>query len=178
MNSLVSHVKRTSLGWLAVVASAKGLRWIFLSPNRKQALFEMKRQFPHLDCALGKSAVHKPPVIEGRIFEGWIDAVVGAVEQPDKAWQAPLDISGTSFQRGVWKALQGIPAGSVWTYGQLAAHLGRPRAARAVGSACGANPVPFLVPCHRVVASNGGLGGFGLGLDIKRALLKREGVRY
>jgi O-6-methylguanine DNA methyltransferase len=60
----------------------------------------------------------------------------------------------------------------------LAKHLGRPRAARAVGSACGANPVPFLVPCHRVVASNGGLGGFGLGLSVKRVLLEREGVRY
>ncbi len=178
MNNLEARVKHTSLGWLTVVASAKGLRWIFLAPDRNQVLLEVNRQFPHLEWSGKGSRAQTTPVLERQVFENWINAVVGAVEEPDKVWRAPLDITGTSFQQSVWKTLQGIPAGSVWTYGQLATHLGRPRAARAVGSACGANPAPFLVPCHRVVASNGGLGGFGLGLEIKRALLEREGVRY
>jgi len=87
----------------------------------------------------------------------------------------PLDLSGgTTFQRKVWEALRQIPAGRTKSYGQLAAALGRPGAARAVGSACGANPIPLLIPCHRVLAAGGGLGGFSGGLHWKRQLLARE----
>ncbi len=173
MSDLTFHLKHTSLGWLPVVTSAKGLRWASLAPNQEQALFLANCQFPELPLhGAGGASRRSAPCGD------WVNAVVGAAEQPGKLWQAPLDVHGTPFQRAVWTALQGIPAGSVWTYGQLAKHLGHPRAARAVGSACGANPIPFLVPCHRVVASNGGLGGFGLGLEVKRALLEREGVRY
>jgi O-6-methylguanine DNA methyltransferase len=89
----------------------------------------------------------------------------------------PLDLSrGTDFDRAVWGALRRIPPGETRTYGDVARALGRPRAARAVGNACGRNPVPVVVPCHRVVAS-GGIGGFGLGLGLKRRLLALEGVR-
>ncbi len=87
----------------------------------------------------------------------------------------PLDLSaGTDFQRCVWKALCGIPLGQTVTYAQLARTIGRPQAVRAVGQACGANPIPVLIPCHRVVAANGGLGGFSSGLEWKRRLLARE----
>lgn len=86
----------------------------------------------------------------------------------------PLDIQGTAFQRRVWQELQRIPVGETRSYGEIAEAVGAPRAARAVGSACGKNPVVFVVPCHRVIASDGGLGGYGLGLDIKRRLLDRE----
>ena len=173
MSDLTFHLKQTSLGWLPVVASEKGLRWASLAPNQEQALFLANCQFPEL-LLHGAGGTSR----RSALCEDWVNAVAGAAEQPGKLWQAPLDVLGTPFQRAVWTALQGIPAGSVWTYGQLAKHLGCPRAARAVGSACGANPVPFLVPCHRVVASNGGLGGFGLGLEVKRVLLEREGVCY
>lgn len=81
---------------------------------------------------------------------------------------------GTSFQRSVWSALCEIPFGRTWSYQQVAETVGRPRAARAVGQACGANPVPIVVPCHRVLASSGGLGGYGGGLHIKRFLLNLE----
>ncbi len=88
----------------------------------------------------------------------------------------PLDLAaGTPFQRKVWAALRQIPAGQTESYGHLAAVLGAPKAARAVGSACGANPVPLFIPCHRVVPSGGGLGGFSGGLHWKRRLLAREG---
>jgi O-6-methylguanine DNA methyltransferase len=87
----------------------------------------------------------------------------------------PLDLAaGTPFQRKVWAALRRIPAGRTESYGQLAAAVGAPKAARAVGSACAANPMPLLIPCHRVIASGGGLGGFSGGLHWKRLLLARE----
>jgi O-6-methylguanine DNA methyltransferase len=89
----------------------------------------------------------------------------------------PLDLAtGTPFQRKVWAALRQIPAGQTESYGRLAAALGAPKAARAVGSACGANPVPLLIPCHRVVPAGGGLGGFSVGLHWKRRLLAIEGA--
>jgi len=87
----------------------------------------------------------------------------------------PLDLAaGTPFQRKVWAALRLIPAGQTESYGQLAAALGAPKSARAVGNACGANPIPLLIPCHRVLPSGGGLGGFSGGLRWKRLLLAQE----
>jgi AraC family transcriptional regulator of adaptative response/methylated-DNA-[protein]-cysteine methyltransferase len=84
-----------------------------------------------------------------------------------------VDISaGTRLQQAVWRALRGIPKGTTVSYGQLAARVGRPRAARAVGNIVGQNPVAFILPCHRVVRSDGSLGGFGLGADIKEYLLE------
>ena len=89
----------------------------------------------------------------------------------------PFDLSvGTAFQQLVWRALLKIRPGQFRTYAQLAVEVGRPKAARAVGAACGANPIPVLIPCHRVLASGGGLGGFSGGLEWKRRLLEREGV--
>ncbi len=87
-----------------------------------------------------------------------------------------LDLQGTPFQFMVWSALRDIPPGKVATYGEIAAEIGRPRAARAVGQACGSNKVVLFVPCHRVVAAQGKLGGFGSGLKLKEALLRHEGV--
>ena len=89
----------------------------------------------------------------------------------------PLDFTGgTEFQRAVWQALQEIPAGHTRSYGEIARLIGKPNAVRAVGGACGANPIPVLVPCHRVLAANHKLGGFSSGLDWKRKLLRREGL--
>jgi O-6-methylguanine DNA methyltransferase len=88
----------------------------------------------------------------------------------------PLDLSaGTKFQIRVWNALRKIQHGKTESYGEIARVVGKPKAVRAVGGACGANPIPVLVPCHRVLAANG-IGGFGGGLDWKRRLLAREGV--
>ena len=90
----------------------------------------------------------------------------------------PLDFSaGTNFQRAVWSAMLEIRPGHTLTYGAIARAIGRPNAVRAVGGACGANPIPVLVPCHRVLAANNKLGGFSGGLEWKRTLLEREGVK-
>ena len=88
----------------------------------------------------------------------------------------PLDLAGTEFQKSVWSALRKLSPGKTKSYGEIATAIGRPKAVRAVGGACGANPVPVLVPCHRVLAANKKLGGFSGGLDWKRKLLAREAV--
>ncbi|HOW67015.1 MAG TPA: methylated-DNA--[protein]-cysteine S-methyltransferase [Candidatus Paceibacterota bacterium] len=95
--------------------------------------------------------------------------------QPDRL--PPLDLSaGSPFQQEVWQFLLTIPAGETRTYGEVAEALDRPGTARAVGQACGANPIPVLIPCHRVLGARGSLGGFSAGLRWKRLLLEREGV--
>ncbi len=89
----------------------------------------------------------------------------------------PLDVGGyTQFERAVWGAMSEIPYGETRSYRWLAQRIGKPRACRAVGNACGKNPLPIVQPCHRVVGSNGRLGGFSGGLDLKRHLLRLEGV--
>jgi methylated-DNA-[protein]-cysteine S-methyltransferase len=95
-----------------------------------------------------------------------------------RRFTVPVAAEGTPFQKAVWAELARIPYGKRRTYGELAAALGRPRGARAVGAACGANPVPVLVPCHRVVGADGSMGGFGAGLAVKAKLLdiERDGV--
>ncbi len=102
------------------------------------------------------------------------DTVQRAVEAPSKTTRLPLDMAGTPFQRAVWLELQAIPAGSTSTYSEIARRIGRPTAARAVAQACAANSLAVLVPCHRVVRSDGSLSGYRWGTDRKRELLARE----
>jgi methylated-DNA-[protein]-cysteine S-methyltransferase len=90
-------------------------------------------------------------------------------------FDVPMELDGTDFQREVWTELSRIPYGETISYGELARRVGRPSAPRAVGQANGRNPIPVIVPCHRVLASNG-IGGYGGGLKVKRALLAVEGV--
>ncbi len=89
----------------------------------------------------------------------------------------PIELDGTAFQREVWLALAEIPYGKTISYAELASMVGRPSAFRAVGQANGSNPIPIVLPCHRVIASGGGIGGYGGGLDVKRRLLALEGVQ-
>ncbi len=97
------------------------------------------------------------------------------VGKPPKEFP-PLDPAGTDFQKKVWNALRKIPPGKTKSYGEIAEAIGKPKAVRAVGGACGANPIPVFVPCHRVLAAHGKIGGFGGGLEWKRKLLSEEGV--
>ncbi|HZP43428.1 MAG TPA: methylated-DNA--[protein]-cysteine S-methyltransferase [Candidatus Binatia bacterium] len=111
-----------------------------------------------------------PGGVIGRLrayMEGDLDALASVV----------VDTAGTPFQEAVWRAMRAIPAGETVSYGALARRLGAPAAVRAVGAASGANPVPVVVPCHRIVGADGGLTGFGGGLARKRWLLAHEGAR-
>jgi AraC family transcriptional regulator of adaptative response/methylated-DNA-[protein]-cysteine methyltransferase len=104
----------------------------------------------------------------------WVQGVVGIAEGRSPHTSLPIDIRGTAFQQQVWRALQKIPAGRTRSYADVARSIGHPGAVRAVGSACGANPTALVVPCHRVVRTDGALGGYRWGLDRKRQLLESE----
>lgn len=104
----------------------------------------------------------------------YLPVVADAIGQPWQDVQLPLVPKGTAFQRDVWEAVRSIPVGETRSYQDIATLLGRPTAARAVGSANGANPIAVLIPCHRLVRGNGGLAGYAYGLDRKQALLDKE----
>ena len=114
-------------------------------------------------------------LVEGAIPDDLAEAVLARIEGPVGDADLPLDMGGTPFQQRVWAALSDIPAGETRSYAEIAAVLGNPKASRAVGGANGANPVAVLVPCHRVVAADGSLGGYAYGTKIKAELLRREG---
>ena len=126
-----------------------------------------------------------PEEHEGKpVPKGWRrddDAFADAVAQLSAyfagtltAFDLPLRPAGTAFQQTVWRALREIPFGATTSYGALAARIGRPKASRAVGAANGANPLPIVVPCHRVIGADGSLPGFGGGIEVKRFLLEHE----
>lgn len=151
----------TTLGEMLVAATDKGVCRLSFNEGREA----LERRFPKAELVEG-----------GADFAALLEKVVAAVEAPGDFGHIPLDVKGTAFQEAVWRELQRIPAGETRTYAQLAAAVGRPKAVRAAGSANGANNVAVLIPCHRVIATGGGLGGYAYGLKIKRELLDREGV--
>ena len=122
----------------------------------------------HRARALGRTAVPAE-----RETASLVERIFGASDQALR--EMPLWLTGTAFQRRVWQALREVPRGETVSYGDLARQIGRPRASRAVGAAVGANPIAYVVPCHRVVRADGGLGGFRWGLRFKRSLLRAEG---
>ena len=106
-----------------------------------------------------------------------VQRTVEAVNSPERPHDLPMDVRGTAFQQAVWRELSRIPPGESLSYAALAAKAGKPGAARAAGSACGANNVAVLIPCHRARRGDGSPGGFAYGLERKAALLEREGYR-
>ena len=128
--------------------------------------------------ALVRDSSRRLPLMKIRRWHRTTSAALKAIlaGRKPKAFP-PLDARGTAFQKSVWRVMQNIPLGKTKSYGEVASAIGNPKAVRAVGSACGANPLPVLVPCHRILATNHKLGGFGGGLDWKRSLLKREGIK-
>ena len=151
----------TTLGNMLVAATEKGVCCLSFDEGEE----ELRARFPN--AAL---------VEAGDEFRRLFEQATAAVEQPVNATTAeiPLDVKGTAFQQRVWQALREIPAGETRSYGELAAALGNPKASRAVGGANGANNIAVLIPCHRVIAADGGLGGYAYGTEIKAELLRRE----
>ena len=151
----------TTLGPMLVAATDKGVCRLSFNEGREA----LSARFP------------KAALIEGGAeFAALLKQVIAAVEAPGDFVHIPLDVKGTAFQEAVWQELRRIPAGETRTYAQLAAAIGRPKAVRAAGSANGANNVAVLIPCHRVIATGGGMGGYAYGLEIKRKLLAKEGA--
>ncbi len=146
--------------WLA--ATEKGVCAISFEPPREGARPERKEPGPPRAVEILKEAESAL----ARYFEGDADALESV----------PIDAEGTEFQRRVWEALRKIPSGQTLSYGEIARAVGRPKAVRAVGAANGSNPVPIVVPCHRVIGADGTLTGYGGGLERKQWLLKHEGA--
>ena len=149
----------TTLGRMLVAATAKGVCRLSFEEGEEA----LRVRFPNAELRKG-----------GEDFAAMVEAVVAAVEAPGLPNSVPLDVRGTAFQEAVWRELRAIPPGETRSYAQIAAAAGNPRAVRAAGSANGANAVAVLVPCHRVIRSDGSLGGYAYGLEIKRKLLARE----
>ena len=127
-----------------------------------------------LAAALAELAPGASPVRGGELQDA-VGAIVASLDGGNDPL-LPLDVAASPFTMRVWDALRRVPRGEVRTYGAIAQDLGDPRLARAVGTACGANPVSVVIPCHRAVRSDGGLGGYRWGLDRKRWLLANEGA--
>ena len=111
---------------------------------------------------------------DGSTFKNTVDQLEAFFAGERKSFDLNLSVMGTPFRKSVWSALMDIPYGETWSYSELANHIGRPNACRAVGSANGMNPIPIIIPCHRVIGSNGSLTGFGGGLKTKKFLLELE----
>jgi AraC family transcriptional regulator of adaptative response/methylated-DNA-[protein]-cysteine methyltransferase len=152
----------TTLGKLLVAATDKGLCRIAFDEDGEA----LEAHFPKAEIVPGGGALAE---LAAR--------VVARVESPERDQDLPLDVQGTAFQEAIWQALRDIPAGETRSYAELAAAAGSPHAVRAAGSACGANPVPIVVPCHRALRSDGGIGGYAYGADRKLVLLRREKIR-
>ncbi|MFC4294763.1 bifunctional transcriptional activator/DNA repair enzyme AdaA [Novosphingobium tardum] len=154
-------VARTSLGPMLLAATAKGICRLAFNEDED----ELRRRFPRAELVRG-----------GKAFAPLLAAAVAACDDPGNMPDLPLDVDGTAFQQAVWRELRRIPPGETRSYAEIAAAVGKPNAVRAAGSANGANNVAVLIPCHRVIRSDGNLGGYAYGLEIKRQLLEREGA--
>jgi AraC family transcriptional regulator of adaptative response/methylated-DNA-[protein]-cysteine methyltransferase len=156
---------RSSLGPVLVAATARGICAILIGDDLDVLRRDLADRFP---------AATLEPADPG--FAARVAAVVAVLDSPSGSPSAdlPLDIRGTAFQRRVWAALRAIPPGETRSYAAVAAALGVPRAVRAVAAACGANKLAVVIPCHRVVGTDGALRGYRWGVERKRALLARE----
>jgi len=152
-------VVATSLGTMLVAATSKGICRLSFD----EGVESLRRRFSNAELIEG-----------GAEFATLVEKVIASVEAPGDFAHIPLDVQGTAFQEAVWRELRRIPPGETRSYAQIAAAVGKPNAVRAAGSANGANNVAVLIPCHRVVRSDGTLGGYAYGLEIKRELLARE----
>ena len=160
---------KTPLGWMGVLGSSKGLKRLVLPQSSAEQVLHLLSEptVKQHDQSLSKAEADYFGDLPGRIS----DYLAGkTVSFSDK-----LDLSGASpFQRRVWEVERSIPYGETRTYAWIAGKLGMPKAARAVGQALARNPLPIIIPCHRVIRRDGSLGGFGGGRDLKRRLLEIE----
>ena len=138
------------LGIITITFSQEGLHTIYLNEDNENVLFELSKNNQYLTQFK-------------EYFAG-----------KRKQFDLPLILIGTPFQRKVWEYIQHIPYGKTQTYSDVAQEIGHPNSSRAVGNALHVNPIPIIIPCHRVIRSDGGLGGFGLGIDVKQKLLDLE----
>ena len=159
---LTTSLYDTPMGPLAIAARGDVLVAIYLEGNLDRLSAAMRRQAEARNGPLSLSIRDA--------FDAYFAGQLGAIDT------LAVDPSGTAFQQDVWRALRAVGPGTTVSYKELARRIGRPASVRAVGAANGANPVPIVIPCHRVIGADGSLVGYGGGLDRKRWLLAHEGV--
>lgn len=152
-----------SLGSVLVASSEKGVCAILLGDDSAALVRDLADRFPKANL-----------MAAAREFQRVVAQVIGLVENPHVRCDLPLDVRGTAFQQKVWQALRKIQAGKTTTYSEIAHQIGKPKAVRAVASACAANAIAVAIPCHRVLRSDGSISGYRWGVERKRALLKKE----
>ena len=151
------------LGRLIVAGTGRGVCFVALGDADAELASALAEEFPAASRVRGDS-----------VLAGWARDVVGQVRGKAPSQELPLDIRATAFQRLVWEELRRIPKGKTRTYSQVARKIGKPKAVRAVASACARNNVAVVIPCHRVVRTDGGLGGYRWGIERKKKLLSAE----
>ena len=156
-------IARTPLGRMLLAATAIGVCAVKFGASDKNLLSDLAHEFPAAELSRDRRGLAR-----------WAEQLAGSMRGRAAAFDIPLDLRATAFQWKVWEALRAIPRGSTRSYRQVAAAIGRPRAVRAVARACATNPVAVLIPCHRVVRTDGGLGGYRWGVQRKKTLLKTE----
>ena len=170
MKKLSIYFVNTPFGTLSVAHSESTLLCIQL-PQR-----DGKADIQSINTSLGKRFPETDIVQDNINLPALDNFIENYFIAPEKTGQyrGKLDTGGRRFQQRVWQELMDIPAGEIATYGEIAKKVGSPKASRAVGAACAANPIPIIIPCHRVIGGNGSLTGFGGGLDMKKKLLEME----
>ncbi|WP_159726924.1 bifunctional DNA-binding transcriptional regulator/O6-methylguanine-DNA methyltransferase Ada [Methylosinus sp. Ce-a6] len=159
--------RHCTLGPLMMAATNRGVCFVMFGESEASLLDALAAEFP-------KARLQKSAEANGEQLGRWIDALDEHLARRGPRPDLPLDLRGTAFQLLVWRFLIGIPEGNVVSYADVAAGIGKPKAHRAVASACAANRVAVLAPCHRVLRGDGGVGGYRWGVDRKRALLDME----
>lgn len=154
---------KSSLGTVLVAATERGISAVYLGENADKLAAELHREYPSAEITPQKGA-----------FSEWVEEIVARTEGNAPRRELPLDLQATAFQRRVWQELQRIPLGSTRSYAQIARAVGKPGAVRAVARAIATNPVSVVVPCHRVVRTDGNLAGYRWGVSRKQTLLDRE----
>jgi methylated-DNA-[protein]-cysteine S-methyltransferase len=166
-NIIAEATMATPLGPIHLEFSAKGLKNLILGGKGEVSQKPAEKSIPEA-ASLPEETLQK-----------WRNQLAQALEKyfagkPVSFEDLPLDLEGSPFHLQVWRELRKVPLGQTVSYRELARRLGKPKAARAVGQACGANPIPLIIPCHRVIAADGKLGGFSSGLERKCWLLQHE----
>jgi AraC family transcriptional regulator of adaptative response/methylated-DNA-[protein]-cysteine methyltransferase len=167
------------LGRILVAATARGLCNVLFADSDADGLLQLRERLPQAILREARPGVSEPATqaSASQLLADAVPAVLSQISETPTAATLPFHVRATAFQQRVWQALTEIPRGETRTYAQLAAAIGAAAAVRAVGTACGANPLAVLVPCHRVVGADGRLTGYRWGLDRKRQLLQLEQQR-
>lgn len=154
----------SALGRVLVAMTERGISAVYMGDRDSDLVAALRKEYPRAELRADSGAQSK-----------WVRAIVRHLAGSNPRLDLPTDVVATAFQRRVWEALRSIPLGATRTYAEVARSIGQPSAIRAVARACATNPAAIVVPCHRVVRTDGALGGYRWGLERKQSLLDSEG---